>query len=101
MIVAGPAEGSLARSNAAAPATTAADAEVPVTLVTPDESDAATPTPGAAMKTALLWLLPAHAASDPSVAPTPTTLESPAGYVGSLAPSFPAAAITTTPADHA
>jgi hypothetical protein len=60
---------------AAAPATIAAEADVPVTV----PFAAAMPTPGATMKTALLWLLLGQTASEELVAPTPTTLASPAG----------------------
>src|SRR4051794_8202445 len=70
---------SFARMSAAAPATIADEADVPVIDETPSLPDAAMSTPGADTKTALLWLLPDHIASDRSVAPTPTTLARPAG----------------------
>jgi hypothetical protein len=56
--------GSTARNNAAAPAVTAADADVPVTEVVPAASEAVMFTPGAPMSTAALVLLPDHTASD-------------------------------------
>src|SRR5207247_10930523 len=79
-ITPGVAEGSAASSWAAAPATIAADADVPVTLtVFAIVSSALMPTPGAVMNTAALEFEPLHNASVWSVAPTPTTRVSPAG----------------------
>ena len=52
---------------------------MPVIEDTPPASDAAMPTPGAAMNTASLWLLNEATASPCAVAPTPTTLARPAG----------------------
>src|SRR5439155_21736936 len=73
------APGSTARSSAAAPATFAADADVPVTETTPPGPSAGTLTPGAAMNVSAPKLEPAHSASFWLVAETPTTFESPAG----------------------
>ena len=78
-IVAGDAPVSSALRSAAAPATIAADAEVPDTDEVPVASDAAMSVPGAVTNTAALVLLNDAAASAWSVAPTPTTLARPAG----------------------
>ena len=58
-------------------------------------------TPGAATKTAWPELLNEASASFWSVAATPMTPRSPAGKVGVPTVSFPTAATTTTPFDHA
>ena len=79
-MIPGVADGSTASSCAAAPATTAAEADVPVTLtVFAIVSSAVTPTPGAVMNTAAEEFEPLHNASVLPVAPTPTTRASPAG----------------------
>src|SRR5262245_48476941 len=91
-------EGSCAFIRPAAPATTAAAAEVPLTTSYPSPIDVVdTSTPGAAMNTAEPLLLNAASASAVSVAATPMTPRSPAGKVGSLEALLPAAATTTTP----
>src|SRR5204862_25710 len=73
-IVPGVAPGSSERSNAAAPATNAADALVPVIATTdPSGPSADTSTPGAEMNAALLEFEPLHRSSFRSVAATPTT----------------------------
>src|SRR4029450_2507892 len=75
--------GSAASNSAAAPATIAAEADVPVTLVVPPPTASASiPTPGAPIKGWGPELLPPHSASLSSVAETPTTFALPAGWVG-------------------
>jgi hypothetical protein len=72
--------GSTEKSSAAAPATIAADIDVPVTeSVPPPTESALMSTPGAVRKTAFDWFEPLHNWSFWSVAPTPTTFASPAG----------------------
>src|SRR5947207_1069234 len=74
------ADGSLAASRAADPATTAAEAEVPVMEVVPvPRASVVMPTPGAPRNVSAPELEPDHRASFWSVAETPTTLASPAG----------------------
>jgi len=88
--------------SAALPATSAADAEVPVTVVVPPPvAFAITPTPGAARNVSPPKLLPDHRRSFASVAETPITFASPAGYVASDEPALPVAATTTAPFDQA
>ncbi len=90
-----------ARSNAARPAASAADADVPVIeLYPPPGAVARMPTPGAATD-ALPVLLPAAMASFSSVAATPMTFDIPAGYEKPDEPSFPVAATSTAPWAHA
>jgi hypothetical protein len=96
------ADASFARMRAAAPATRAAEPEVPVTAaVPPPGASAVMPTPGAATNVSVPKLLPDHRASFWSVAETPTTFASPAGYVGSDEALFPVAATRTAPAFQA
>ena len=73
------AAGSFAFNSAAAPATIAAEAEVPVTLVVPEVSFAEIPTPGAEMNAASPEFEPDQRVSSWFVAATPTTFASPAG----------------------
>src|SRR5262245_1010303 len=95
-------DGSTARMNAAAPATKAAEAELPLHATYPPFLYVLTiSTPGAAMKIVGPKLLLDARASFWSVAETPTTLLSPAGNVAVFDASFPAAATSTTPCDHA
>jgi hypothetical protein len=76
----GVAYGSTATNWAAAPATIAADIDVPVTeSVPPPTESALMSTPGAVRNTAFDWFEPLHSWSVWSVAPTPTTFSSPAG----------------------
>src|SRR2546425_10982662 len=92
------AEGSFAINNAAAPATNAAEADVPlIVVVPPPTASVVIPTPGAAMNVSAPELLELHSKSDESVADTPITSASPAGYVGVDTPSFPVDATNTTP----
>src|SRR5439155_25299884 len=96
------ADGSFACSSAAAPATMAAAADVPVMEVVPPPGESAgTSTPGAARNVSSPELLPLHRASAWFVAETPTTLASPAGKCAVDDPSFPVAATSTTPWSHA
>src|SRR4051794_6121017 len=79
-IVPGLAYGSSACNWAAAPAATAAAAEVPVIeSVPPPTESALMPTPGAVMNTAFEEFEPLQSSSFWFVAPTPTTFSSPAG----------------------
>src|SRR5438552_10481737 len=94
--------GSTAFMNAAAPATIAAEADVP--LMTVYASPAVVvwmSVAGAAMKTLGPELLKGARASLGSVPETPMTPRSPAGNVGVLTASLPVAATRTTFFDHA
>ena len=94
--------GSADLSNAAAPATNAADADVPLIVAVPPPGASATmPSPGAARNASAPKLLNVDRLSLPSVVETPTTFASPAGYVTADDPSLPVAATTTAPFDHA
>src|SRR5450759_3920338 len=96
------ADGSTARMSAAAPATSAAAADVPVMdEYVPEASVVSMPTPGAATNTSAPKFELAHSASDGSVAATPTTPVSPAGYVATDEASLPTAATTAAPFERA
>ena len=94
--------GSTAFMNATAPATMAAEVEVPLTrLYPPPTAVVSMSTPGAARNTACPELLNDARLSPGSVAETPMTPRSPAGKVGPLVASLPTAATSTAPFDHA
>ena len=89
--------GSFARSRAAAAATSAAEAEVPVIeVVLPPAARVRMSVPGAPRKVSAPKLELALRASFWSVFETPMTPRSPAGYVATDEPELPVEATTTT-----